>query len=160
MADRFQIVPVNSLSKAMKMRNIRNQVRFFMTHNTEEIGVLQQAAWYASVYKTGEDKAYLVMSGPDHKYPVGYGLVSNRNGEWTVTGALLEDYRGKGIGRNLFTFLTQTALLHSGADVYLDVRVDNLVAFKLYIELGYRPVSVDEENHIIKMKWTGKLVSD
>lgn len=160
MIDKFQIVPVNSISKAMKMRNIRNQVRSYMTHNTNEISVLEQIAWYANTYRNSVDNAYLVMAGPEYKFPIGYGLVSFRDGDWVVTGALLEDYRGLGIGRNLFTFLTQTALLHSGKDVYLDVRADNLAAFKLYISLGYQPVAVDEENHIVKMKWSGKLVHE
>ena len=152
----FDLIPVNSLGRSFKMRHVRNQVSEFLTHNTEYITWFQQVVWYLTVYKPSHSmRAYLVVT-PDGD-AIGYGLVSLRDGQWNVTGALLESYRGQGIGRTLFKYLTQNALLSSGKDVYLDVRTTNIPALKLYASLGYQPYAIDAENGVIKMKWSGTM---
>lgn len=129
---------------AEQMRACRNQVRSYMTHNTAEILPAEQAEWYAETYlparKAGELFGYIVRDEDD--MPLGYGLISKRDGRWWVSGGLIADARGKGAGH--FLFQEMTMMIHEdlrSEEAWLDVLNENEAARSLYEKLGYVAVS-------------------
>ena len=133
---------------AEQMRVCRNEVRSFMTHNKAEILPQEQAEWYAETYlparEAGELFGYIVRDEDD--MPLGYGLISKRDGLWWVSGGLTEDARGKGAG--YFLFEQMTMMIHEdlrSEEAWLDVLRGNEPALKLYRKLGYTAVRDTED---------------
>ena len=54
--------------------------------------------------------------------------------------AVAEDARGQGVGRALLEELGRSAAARGAQSVFLEVRVDNPVAIRLYERAGFRPV--------------------
>ncbi len=124
---------------AAEMMAVRNQVRSFMTHNQNEITPQEQREWFAETYTPARWRKQMIgfVACLDAK-PVGYGLISERDDRMWVSGGLVEDVRGKGLGRELFHFLTEFThgyLKHD--EVWLDVQRGNERAINLYRSLGY-----------------------
>lgn len=133
---------------AEQMRVCRNEVRQFMTHNKAEILPQEQAEWYAETYlparEAGELFGYIVRDEDD--MPLGYGLISKRDGRWWVSGGLTEDARGKGAG--YFLFEQMTLMIHEdlrSEEAWLDVLRGNETALNLYRKLGYTAVRDTED---------------
>lgn len=139
---------VYSREQAMEMREIRNQVASFMTHNSEEISIEKQLLWFATKYRPArrhkEMVAYLVKE--DGNY-IGYGLIQTRDNKKWLTGGLIESARGKGYGQKLFEFLRDTV----GKPVYLDVRKTNSHAYELYKKLGFKDIEEESNDFLTTM---------
>jgi GNAT superfamily N-acetyltransferase len=156
----YVITEVKTLRTALRMRNVRNRVRVFLTHNRKYISVTQQARWYLSEYKPRYLNqtmfAYLMWYKPSfgRSRVIGYGMTRETSpNSWTVTGALLPEGRGLGLGKALFNFLTTKAVEKAGPDgeVWLDVHYDNFIARHLYGTLGYEEVA-GPDSTIVVMK--------
>ena len=138
---------MSSSIEAFEMRDIRNEVRQFMTHNTAEILPAEQAQWYKETYLPGRERGeifgYLLRD--DEGDAIGYGLISKRDGRWWVSGGLSESARGMGAGFQLFHEMTW--IIHEdlrSEEAWLDVLNTNEVAQNLYRKLGYTAVMADE----------------
>lgn len=157
----YRLRPISSLRDALKLRELRNQVRLYMTHNTNEISVPQQVLWYYFTYKPANEKgqlsAYLLEIPFEtlnrtglvgDAMVLGFGILSFREFlaeteagldyryRWTVTGGLAPAFRGMGFGRIIFRFLSSIPT----EDVWLDVWETNLPAISLYKAIGYEEV--------------------
>jgi ribosomal protein S18 acetylase RimI-like enzyme len=128
------------LDDALVMMEFRNEVRDFMTHNTAEIMEEQQVEWYRETYlparERGELFGYIVRR--EDEDPIGYGLISKRDGRWWVSGGLTAEARGEGAG--YFLFEEMTNMIHEdlrSEDAWLDVLNTNQGAKRLYRKLGY-----------------------
>lgn len=148
------MIAVDGLMDALRMRNIRNEVRNYMTHNTDRIGLFEQLKWFEETYKPaearGEMQGFLLWHEQE---PVGYGLITLREDQYWVSGGLTAASRGLGLGEYLFTYLTRYARFRLDApEVWLDVRADNERARRLYEKIGYKPVEETEE--LIVMRYT------
>jgi len=137
------LAEIQTLDHAQEMRACRNQVRNFMTHNTAEILPEEQVKWFEETYlparKAKDLFGYVVRDGEE---PLGYGLISKRDGRWWVSGGLVADARGKGAGFYLFHEMTQ--MIHEdlrSEEAWLDVLNENEAARGLYEKLGYVAVS-------------------
>ena len=133
---------------AQIMREFRNECREFMTHNTAEIMEAEQVEWYRETYlparQKGELFGYIVRR--EDEEAIGYGLISNRDGRWWVSGGLSEDARGEGAGHFLFDQMTD--MIHEdlrSEQAWLDVLNTNEGAKRLYEKLGYVAVSSTEQ---------------
>jgi len=93
----------------------------------------------------------------ENKDVLGYAIggINNNNEGWLLTVATKQEYRGKGIGRNLCTSLID--LLNVSA-VYLTTHPDNFGAIHLYKNLGFKVMSTQENyygdnspRHIMKL---------
>lgn len=146
----LNIYPVQDFNGAEQMREIRNEVAGFMTHNTDQISYRQQFLWYQEEYRPkrarGEMEAFLGKIG---QTAVGYGIIQTIDQKKWVTGAIVADARGHGWGEALFTYLTDR-VHQTEREAWLDVREDNARAIGLYEKLGY--VAVEQADGLIIMK--------
>lgn len=159
MSTDIQFEEVYSREQAMKMRDIRNQLASFMTHNSEEISIEKQLLWFATRYRPLRRKglmtAYLVREddltelsyGVVSSEYIGYGLIQDKDGRKWLTGGLIESARGKGYGQKLFEFLRDEV----GKPVYLDVRKTNTHAYELYKKLGFRDIPEESNDFLTTM---------
>jgi len=149
------IKPVENVREALAIRTIRNECREFMTRDKRKIGITQQVNWFMRTYlpkkREGIVTAYL---GYYEDKPVAYGMIRIEYGRPLLTGGLLEKYRGKGLGKQLFEYLTKEASIennkYKSRSVFLEVLETNFVAKNLYIKLGF--VEKDKANGIISMQ--------
>ena len=153
----LDVLPVETLWQALRMRKLRNQCRQFMTQDTSKISLIRQIRWFYNVYlvkkNNGEMIAYL---GYMKKKPVAYGIIRDLKTRPTASIGVAKKYRGHGIGKTLFRFLTDEA---SRGDmsrrigdktVFLEVREENKKALHMYCSLGY--VEKARNNGIIFMQ--------
>lgn len=141
---------VDTDEEAELLRLIRNQCREYMTRNTEIITQEQQKAWF----KTAHDRydlflVYAIEYGASVTF-AGYGVIHKNLSESLVTGGLLPEYRNRGLGHDLFKFLTDTSVKRK-LPVKLEVLKSNQRAFKVYEKLGY--TVYDESDKIFKMEY-------
>lgn len=147
----FELRPIGSLDDAEYMRQIRNGVREFMTHNRDEITPEQQEDWYFDTYMelNNEDLMFAYLA----EYlgqPIGYGIIQTIDDKKWVTGALIEAVRGRGFGEDLFTELTSNIHNMGYKEAWLDVLASNERAYNLYCKIGY--CAVHNTNGLIVMK--------
>jgi RimJ/RimL family protein N-acetyltransferase len=139
-------------NEAYVMMEVRNEVRGFMTHNIAEIMPSDQLKWFEDTYLPARERGDLFgyILRTDEQDPIGYGLISKRDGKWWVSGGLTEDARGKGAGHFLFQEMTQ--FIHEdlrSEEAWLDVLRGNEVAINLYRKLGY--VAVNDTAELLVM---------
>ena len=58
-----------------------------------------------------------------------------------VSFAVLEEYRGKGIGKDLVKQAIEGMKIKKCNESYLEVRTDNIAAIKLYEDLGFDKIA-------------------
>lgn len=136
------------------LRQIRNSCREFMTRDNHEITEEEQVAWWAKIdHKTCIPllltvKTFLTTGGPLLKScSIGYGLLRKEGERWWLSGGLLPQWRGQGWGTALFTLL----LLKAPRPVYLEVKLSNAKAVRLYAKLGFTPTKVDPDADLMVM---------
>lgn len=141
---------VETDEEAELLRLIRNQCREYMTRNTEIITQEQQKAWFKTAYdKYDLFLVYAIEYGASVTF-AGYGVIHKNLSESLVTGGLLPEYRNRGLGHDLFKFLTDTSVKRK-LPVKLEVLKSNQRAFKVYEKLGY--TVYDETDKIFKMEY-------
>lgn len=141
---------VETEEEAELLRTIRNQCREYMTRNTDVITAEQQKAWF----KTAHDRYDLfIVYAMEYGAAVvfaGYGVIHKNIDESLVTGGFLPDYRNRGLGQDLFKFLTENSVKRK-VPVRLEVLKTNVRAFKVYEKLGY--VVYGKTDSIYKMEY-------
>lgn len=144
--------PINSLRDAMIGRRIRNTYCEYMTGDPSHITVLHQVRWYYGVYciaRIKEQKfAWLFYEGGR---PVGYGGISLEQGRWWLTAGLVPEARGRGLGTQIFSFLTYIALGFR-SEAWLKVYSVNEAARRLYRKLGFEYVGEVTDFGVLTMK--------
>lgn len=145
---------VQGIRDILKMRWVRNHVSHWMTHDTSKKSISDQVRWYYGVYlpgrRAGTMYGFLVECGDE---VIGYGLITQRNALWWVSGGLIGTARGHGHGEFLFQTLTHFAYYTLDQPyVYLDVLANN-PARKLYEKLGYREIGT--EGDMVLMAFPG-----
>jgi ribosomal protein S18 acetylase RimI-like enzyme len=122
-----------------------------MTHDRSNIGLLRQIRWYLTRYRVSRGSsrsfAYLLVM---QNRAVGFGILAQREflgaPRWVVTGGVREAYRGFGLGKLVFRYLSYL----NDENVYLDVLETNEPALSLYRSIGYE--EVDRTDGIISMR--------
>lgn len=121
---------VDSLEDALKVAEIRNECRDFMTRDTQEISKEKQTAWFNRHVKKNENKLFLyLVDGVE----IGYGYVFKENGHYGISGGIKKDWRGMGYGEKLF----KNIVLSIDSPTWLEVKSDNIPAINLYKKLGF-----------------------
>lgn len=147
----LELHPIGSLDDVEAMRQIRNGVREFMTHNRDYISPEQQEDWYFDTYMelNGEALMYAYLARFEGRN-VGYGIIQTIDEKKWVTGALTHAVRGRGLGEDLFRQLTDTVHEMGYKECWLDVLAENERAYNLYRKIGY--CAVHNVNGLIVMK--------
>ena len=74
---------------------------------------------------------------------IGYGVMSVGAGEAHILNlCILEDYRCRGIGRRLLTYLVERGAAAGMSEAFLEVRPSNTAAIRLYQSLGFEQVGM------------------
>ena len=143
---------VDTFEEAELLRLIRNQCREFMTRNTGIISQEQQTEWFKTAYdKYDLFLVYAIEYGAAVVF-AGYGVIHKNMSESLVTGGLLPEYRNRGLGSDLFKFLTDTSLKRQ-LPVRLEVLKTNQRAFKVYEKLGYTVYSESDKIYCMEYKY-------
>jgi len=117
------------------MARVRNECASWMTNNQGQIGWFHQFRWWRKVRDDPNWFLYLLWCD---ETPVGYGIIHIKHGMHWLTGGIVRQKRGQGLGRKLFSELTAISTKSSAA--YLEVQTANQRAINLYTSLGYRPI--------------------
>lgn len=148
---RLAIKPIKTANEAEQLRELRNTVRSFMTHDQDLITEKRQQTWYQETYKPqNADAKLFAFLGTLASEVVAYGIISCRDGEYNLSGGIREGHRGQGLGKEIFSFITDYTLENLADTVYLDVFEDNSPALSLYLDLGF--IETGRADGVIKME--------
>lgn len=141
---RVIVRPAPGLRDALTMRPIRNSCRSFMTRDQSEIGVLRQVWWWLT-----RDPTVAPFLLDETGHAVGYGIILTKGHKGWLTGGLLPDARGRGLGKALFQGLCRQA---KKADLQpmLEVLKSNPRAEHLYCSLGFKTIRETESVYIME----------
>lgn len=144
------IRPARTVWAILLMRLVRNQVCRFMTSNNKRISLWDQLKWYFRVYK--DNPNYVGFLASIDGDPIGYGLIVNRGGKWSVTAGFVESARGKGFGRRMFGFLNNYVFMQLKQEyVYLDVLKTNAPAISLYESMGFQHLREFKDTYLMRL---------
>ena len=90
----------------------------------------------------GATRRYLVAEAPDGTLAGYAGLAAASGSADVQTIAVAPVHQGTGLGARLLTELLAAATAFDCGEVFLEVRVDNLRAQRLYQRFGFEPVGV------------------
>lgn len=85
----------------------------------------------------------------DEEYIAEVSIVFNKNDEdYTIPGKRIyisriivkKDFRGKGYGKKLMNYAIEYAKSKGYKEISLGVNLDNYIAFKLYVDLGFTKI--------------------
>lgn len=144
---------VNNPSKSFIIRNVRlddiDQIvrinRLTLPENYPYYFFVEHAKEYTNAFYVAEIPEGRVVGYIMPRIELGFSnfkvlpaLVKKGH---VVSIAVLEDYRRKGIGRELLrTSMSSMKEIYNAEEVYLEVRVSNYPAISLYEKLGFKPV--------------------
>ncbi len=101
----------------------------------------------ASLYDTLSSPDAMLVCAVLAETVIGYGgiylspAVGDFPGEGNITNiAVLPAYRGRGIGRTLLLSLLEAAMRRGAKEIFLEVRVSNASAIRLYEAVGFDTV--------------------
>jgi GNAT superfamily N-acetyltransferase len=142
---RVIVRPAPGLVDALRMRSIRNSCRLFMTRDQSEIGRMRQAWWWGT--RDSDVEPYLL---DEAGHAIGYGIILRKGGKGWLTGGLLPDARGRGLGKTLFQSLCHHA---KKADLQpmLEVLKSNPRAERLYYSLGFEKICETDSVYIMEL---------
>jgi len=142
---------VVGLEDAEVMRQIRNSCRQFMTRNTLEIGEDEQMIWFLTLENT--TRPFLLVADVENQPKVGYGLIREIDGKLWLSGGILPEWRGQGLGKRLFAEMARIVNVVDKRTCWLEVRSSNSPARRTYQSLGFEYVSMNTDQWVT---WTMK----
>lgn len=99
----------------------------------------------------------------DEEYIAEVSIVFNKNDEdYTIPGKRIyisriivkKDFRGKGYGKKLMNYAIEYAKSKEYKEISLGVNLDNYIAFKLYVDLGFTKIQYigeDSDGKYVKL---------
>jgi ribosomal protein S18 acetylase RimI-like enzyme len=131
-----------------QLRVIRNDCRQFMTRNNSRISYKEQQEWFKS--KSDDIRVFLCMFLAEGviSYAIGYALIKKEIDCYSISGGIVESYRDKGLGNNLFSSIIEK--VPKGEVVELEVLKSNIRAYSVYKKLGFQQIS--DNDRVITMR--------
>jgi ribosomal protein S18 acetylase RimI-like enzyme len=130
---------VESLSEAMKVRNLRNACREYLTNCTDHIGILRQALWYFRHYRHAKNsenyRLYLTLDSQGSY--VGYGALSRDAEKLLITECVAAEYRNLGHGSWILDQLLRIAITEN-RDVIAEIWATNHRSILLHERAGFK----------------------
>mgnify|MGYP001560155702 CR=1 FL=1 len=134
------LIDAETLAHAEAMRIVRNTCRAFMTNDPSEISAEDQHEWFTHLDRE-TTQPYV---GFVETVVAAFGLVRNVDGGWWVSGGLLPEFRGHGLGKALFEQLIARVSLKKRS-TWLEVLRNNGRAERLYRSLGFVQIYANED---------------
>lgn len=150
--DQLFVSPVIDFRDMLYIRKLRNDCADYMTRDKRKINLFRQIWWFYRHYKKhqqeGKIQAFLFYF---NNQVAGYGVVSLESHPM-LSGGLGLQFRDKGLGYELFKFLTEYAKkkYEDRLPVSLEVLETNSRAFSLYERLGFEEIF--RKNGVITMQ--------
>jgi ribosomal protein S18 acetylase RimI-like enzyme len=130
---RVTIEEAVSLGDYMFLRRLRNQVRHFMTNDTEPISYFRQFRFFLAMKVKSQSVAsfriFVATCGPR---PVGYLLTRTIDGIAYITEAVDPSFRRQGIGKQLVAFAQDRH-----AEIVAEIRTENEPSIALHHAMGF-----------------------
>ena len=142
----FDFQLINSFKDIFSVRTIRNACREYMTRDTHNIGIIEQILWGLEYRKNNSLNIWCYIAKEDNK-AVGYGLVRWMDDKFWLSGGLIPEARGRGLGEKIFINLLN---IFRSEPLYLEVLDTNLGAYKLYQKLGFKKIG--KKGNVITMQ--------
>ncbi|MFK8067672.1 MAG: ribosomal protein S18-alanine N-acetyltransferase [Gammaproteobacteria bacterium] len=102
--------------------------------------------WKESIYKDCLKVGYGCWVIEYAQKIVGYGIMTAAAGEAHILNICIrEDYRRFGLGRLLLNHLLEISRIQQATTVFLEVRMSNVVAYRLYEEEGFSEVGLRKD---------------
>lgn len=96
---------------------------------------------YGTIAASFESPAYYMAVAEDAGEVVGYGCISTVCENCDLENVLVaEEYRNSGVGKAIVNALMQEAKARGAEKAFLEVRVSNSAALKLYLSCGFKGV--------------------
>lgn len=124
---------VKDHTEALAVAMIRNECRHWMTNDTSALDVARQYEFFDKI--RNDSKLWLFIAFLEG-VPCGYGVLKLHRNKACLTGGLATPFRGRGIGKQLFSML-RCAACDMGRKPWLTVLRSNERAVRLYIKLGF-----------------------
>lgn len=151
----LRLRPVETATEALAVALIRNECRRWMTRNTRALDVGQQLEFFRNTRRRRPRHLLLVVERAETTLrptrtrrmgdsamewvPAGYAVLRREGRQIWLTGGLAAPFRGRGLGRQIFTKLTQIVEIVK-KEAWLEVRKSNRRALRLYRSLGFEEV--------------------
>lgn len=102
--------------------------------------------WTASIFRDCLRVGYYCCVMENPLGLVGHGVMSYAISECHILNICIHpDYQGQGLGRNLVLHQLDVAKLNGVRMAFLEVRLSNNIAYKLYESLGFDEVGIRKE---------------
>lgn len=141
---------VETFADVEVLRNVRNDCRSFMTRNNSYIGEEEQIEWFKN--KSLDIEVFLLYN-INHGViflPIGYALIKKESNCYSISGGIIEEYRDKGLGKELFSLILEQ--IPKGEIVELEVLKSNIRAYSLYKKIGFQQISDDDRIITMRLK--------
>src|SRR5262245_3370720 len=129
---------VETVAESMRVRQLRNGCREYLTNYTGHIGTLRQLLWYFRFYrhsrKTTQCRLYLWYDNDG--VAVGYGAMAFEEGRLLVTECVSKTERGKGHGGAILDNLVRIATAE-GKNVVADIWASNTRSIAMHEKRGF-----------------------
>ena len=123
------------------------RLRPMLEMDLEKIQEIEKQAyefpWSRKQFEDCLSVGYCCWICEDQKTLRGYGILSVGAGECHVLNVcVVPESQGKGLGRYLMTHLLYLGRRHHADTIFLEVRSSNLVAIRLYQNLGFNEIGI------------------
>lgn len=158
---KLRLIEESDLPRTREWRN-KDRVRLKFIF-TEELDVESQRKWFAEYRKRSNDYLYIIEELQTLKKPVGQLSIYNidsksRTAEYGRVMIGEEDALGLGIAAEASRMLLDQFRKNFGIETFrLDVKADNLNAYKLYESLGF--TRIEQTGNLISMELTSHCLS-
>lgn len=138
----IQEIPITTLEQAQILREIRNELRQYMTRDTKFITPDTQAQWFKT-YILSDGAAYLYRN--EYDCIVGYGYVRVVDDKAWGSLAVKPEFQGRGYGTQIYKHMIAIA-----GELWIEIYADNVESLGAAVKAGF--VMVDTQDKIVVLR--------
>lgn len=129
---------VYDLEEAQIVRMIRNQLKDFMTNHRTHITPEQQREWFVMF----PDSNMLELWRDDNDAPIGYTLVTLKDGIYYGTLAVLPEFHNQGYGTEMYKHMVSSVAPNK---LHIEIFADNTPSLVAALKSGFTIVSATDK---------------
>src|SRR5437868_6972796 len=132
---------VETAEDVEQLRRMRNHCREWMTRDRSLISAERPAEWWQERDPTLRACVYCTQ-----REDVGFGLLRQESGRWWATLGVLQDWRGRGLGTEIYRHLFRLVR----EEVWIEVRTDNKPSLAAALRAGFIPVETFSDKTVLR----------